>query len=133
MSEEKEMTLEQLVKQLMSTNKAEAKAKAKRIEIEEKIAKLVKTPDKGSKTVKAGDGFKVTVTRGFTYGVDIDALRQIDAKVLPVTMVAAVASTYKFDEKLYEELIKDNPELAKKFATCITVKPKKVSVKPKIG
>lgn len=125
--------LDKLVQQLMTAKKDEAAANKKRIFIEEEIAKLVETADRGTKTVEAGEGFKVTVKRDMSYKVDLDALRQIDADILPLKPVPAVAATYKFDPKLYEELCSGTPELAKKFATCIEAKPKKTSITIKVG
>lgn len=127
------LTLEELVQQFNVAKKEENAAKNKRIAIEEEIAKLIETKANGSKTVPAGEGFKVTCKRGLTYKVDIEALRRLDVPMLPVKMIPAKPVSYAFDEKVYEQIVTGMPEIAKQLAEFITVTPKKTSITVKIG
>ena len=119
---------------LFDAKKAEGKAKEIRIKAELAIADLVKIEGvSGSRTVDAGEGLKVTVKQGINYKADVDAIRamtDIPEGRLPVKLVP---SSYAFDKKAYEALLKASPALAVKLAECVTTTASKPSVTIKMG
>ena len=71
--EDTKKVLETLCANLFNAKKAEEEAKKKRTDIEEQIAKLIPTAERGSKTMHAVN-FKVTVKRDLNYKVsDVDS------------------------------------------------------------
>jgi len=120
---------------LADAKREEGTAKKKRISCEEQIAALIETADNGSKTVDAGDGLKVTVKRALGYAVDVDAIRSLDLPegVIPLKLTDPVEAMYVFDQKAYENIVENHPDVAAKLADCITSKPRKVSVTLKLG
>jgi len=121
-----------LANELFAAKQAEKSAKAERIQAEKAIGLLVETAEKGSKTVDAGNGIRITVTRGITFKADMDAIRSltIPEEVMPITMVPA---SYKFDPKKYESVRENHPDIAAKLANCVTATPKKLAVTMKVG
>jgi len=128
------MSLEDLAIALATIKREEDATKSRRIEIEEQIAALVETPLNGSKTVKAGDGLKVTVKRELGYKADIDAIRNlpIPEEVMPLKMTEPKPAGFVFDKKAYEDIIENHPDVAVKLAEYVTVTPRKVQVALKI-
>lgn len=125
--------LQALAGQLFDAKRREDAAKKERIEVEEKIAALVATPENGSKTVDAGNGIKVTVKRALGYKADVDAIRALDLGGVAQVPVKLVPASYAFDEKAYEQLLAEHPSLAAQFAEHVTVVPRKVSVTMKLA
>jgi len=121
-----------LTVQLYNAKREESLAKAKRIEAEKAIAKLVPTEgDQGSKTVDAGDGMRVTVKRGLNYKADVKAIRGLDLGDVDIPLTL-VPSHYDFDKKAYERIRADNPGAAAKLAECVVATPAKVAVTVKL-
>lgn len=118
-------TLNELAKELYLAKRAEDKAKAKRIEIEEQIAAQVETSDRGQKTVDAGEGFKITVKRGLSYEADCTLLATLLGPDAPVKEVPAKLA---FDATAYEKLRETAPDLFAAAAEHVTTKPSKPSV-----
>ncbi len=130
MSETK--TLSELARELYQAKQAESAAKEQRIAVEEQIAAQVTIDgDRGSKTVDAGDGLKITVKRELNYKADVDAIRALDlpSECYPVKHVP---DSWAFDKISYEKIIAANPAVAQSLASCITVTPAKVSVTLKL-
>jgi len=134
-----ERTLNELAKLLYQAKQAESAAKSDRIEIEELIAQQVQIDgDKGSKTVDAGDGLKITVERKLNYKADVAGMREMDARdigsagaiALPLKHVPA---SWAFDATAYEKLRKDSPAVAAQLAGFVTVTPAKTSVSIKMA
>jgi hypothetical protein len=121
--------LSELAVQLYDAKKREDSAKKERVAIEEAIAAIVETPENGSKTVEAGD-LKVVVKCALSYEADVEAIRDIDATDLPLELIPA---EWSFDEKAYEKLRTDNPNLFAAIAKHVTVTPRKVSVTLKLA
>lgn len=119
--------LEELAKELLAAKKTEDNAKSKRIEIEEKIAALVKTGDNESKTVSAGD-LRLTVKRALNYKADVEALAKGGFK----DILVVVPRTYELDEDGYENLRSSDPSRFAQASAFVTVKPRKVSVTLKV-
>lgn len=113
--------------ELLEARRLEADACARRIEAEEKIAALIETGERQSKTVDVGNGFKVTVKRDLGYKADVSAIRALD---LPQNLIPLklMPSTYAFDDKMYEEVIQRDERARNLLAGCVEVKPRKTSV-----
>ena len=125
--QEMEMELETAATNLHNAKVASNKAKDKVIECEEVFISLVNCPEKGSKTVKAGDHFKVTVKRGFNYKVDKDDIDKIAA--IDKDMIKSKGR--ELNVKEYESLRNEDPEEFKLVAKYVTVTPSKTSVTTK--
>ena len=125
-------SIEALACDLANAKTDEAKAKSRRIMLEEEIAARVDSPENGSKTFPAGNGLKITIKRGWLYKADVDAIRGMDIadEVSPIKLIPAQEV---FDSKEYERIIKDHPDIAAKLAQHVTVTPAKVSVTLKVG
>jgi len=121
--------MEELAKALFHAKQAEKEAKAKRVELEEKIANQVSTDENGSKTVDVGAGLKVTVKRGLIYSADVDAIREVAGGE---ELLQTVTKT-TLDPKAYESCREAMPELFKSVSGFVTTKPRKVAVTLKIA
>ena len=128
------MSLAELAPKLYDAKRREDAAKKERIALEEQIASLVETGDKGSKTVDAVDGLKLVVKRDLNYKADIDKLcavaKSLNADESPIKVVP---ESLAFDNKVYEFMRESNPVLFAEFAKYVTVTPKKVSVTLKLA
>jgi len=125
--------LNELAKGLYQAKLAEKAAKASRIAIEEEIAgQVIIDGDKGSKTVDADGGLKLTVTKKVNYKADVAAIRELDLPedVMPVKHVPA---SWSFDAKAYENIRENHPDAAARLADCVTATPAKVSVTLKLA
>ena len=123
--------LDVLATQLANIKAEEAKIKDKRIEIEEKIGRLVETKANGSKTVNVGNGLKIVVKRAMKYKADVKkllTLEGIDDELKPLMLTPAIPAHYEFDAKAYEQMIEYQPALAAKLKEVVDVKPAKISV-----
>jgi len=126
-------TLNELAQELYSAKMAEKTAKGDRIAIEQEIAGQVTIDgDKGSKTVDADNGLRLTVTRKINYKADVDAMRALDLPegVIPVKHIPA---SWAFDATAYENIRENHPDVAGRLADCVTATPAKVSVMLKLG
>jgi hypothetical protein len=124
--------LEHLAKRLLDTKLEENEVKARRIELEEQIAELVETPERGSRTVEAGEGVKVTVKRGLLYKVDVSGLRA-SGLADEFGVLKSVPATFKLDEAAYERVTSESQNAATRLSEYVTVTPAKVSVTVKMG
>lgn len=126
-------TLYDLAHNLFAAKRAEDAAKKLRIDAEEAIAALVETKCNGSKTVDAGD-LKVVVKRGMSYTANVDAIRALNLPkdMVPLTETPPVPAGWALDEKGYEWLRENKPDLFAKVAAFVEAKPKKVSVTLKL-
>ena len=123
--------LVKLVTNFMDAKEDEKHARDNRIAIEEKIAALVPTPEKGQKTITVGN-VKLTVKRDLSYKADLDGIRRIWANSeLPVTgILAPIKSqcTCMLNVESYEWYREYYPDVFKKLAKYVEVKPKKVAI-----
>jgi len=128
-------TLEELATELYDAQQTEKKAKNTRIVCEVEIAKLIETGDNGSKTVPAGERLKVVVKRAMSYKADVDAIRALDIpeEVMPIKMTDPVPAGYLFDQKAYEALREDHPDVFNVVAAAVEAVPRKVSVTLKLA
>ena len=118
-------TAAQLAASLEAAKAKEAKAKKVRVDLEERLASILKHPEEGAKTHTCGD-YKVTVKGGINRSMDWDQWDQIEADIpeqlRPIeTKRALVPAGCKW-------LRNNEPELWAKIAQAITEKPAKVSV-----
>jgi len=115
--------LSQLASDLVIAKSTEAKAKAKRIEIEETIAAKLKAPEDGSKSFEAGE-YKVTIKNGLLYSCNVEDLDALDIE----PALRPIKTERKFDPKGYKWLKENDSATFAKVAEVVTVKPAKVSV-----
>jgi len=122
--------LAQYTLELLEAKRNENEANAARVAIEEKIANLIKTGAVGSKTVDAGNGFKVTIKRGLIYKADVNQIRLLDlpSDLMPVKLIP---SKYEFDGSAYEKIINHDDRAKVLLSQCVKTTPKKpyVSIK----
>lgn len=119
-------TIEQLCTDWLQAKKAEQKANAERIAIEEQIVSLTGKRDEGAKTVDA-TGFKITVTGKISRKMDWKAWETIKAQI-PADM-HPVKFKPELDEKGVKWLAENQPDIYKLLP--ITVAPAKTAVEVK--
>ena len=125
--------LDTLLVGLMDAKAKEDAAKARRIAIEEEIANLVETPDKGQKTVRLPSGWGITVKRGYNFSANVESMKAAwaglaMARELGLGFPVPLKVKESLDEKGYEWYRKNHPNLFSLLAEHVTAKPKKVSV-----
>jgi len=119
-------TIEQLCTDWLQAKKAEQKANAERIAIEEQIVSLTGKRDEGAKTVDA-TGFKITVIGKISRKMDWKAWETIKAQI-PADM-HPVKFKPELDEKGVKWLADNQPDIYKLLP--ITVAPAKTAVEVK--
>jgi hypothetical protein len=125
--------MQKWAERLFEAKKVESLAKQVRIEIEEKLAILVETPERGSKTVALENGLKVTVERGLSYKADHKALASVDIGDYAGTDADPRRMKPDFSEGAYEKMRTLNPAIFKLLSQHVTTTPKKASVTLKLG
>lgn len=115
-----------LARDWLIAKRAEAKANAERIKIEEHLVSALDVPDEGSKTQKV-DGFKITLTQPIGRKLDEAAWDKvkgkIDASLWPIkTKIEADAAGMKY-------LAANEPKVWAKIAAAFETKPGKVGFK----
>lgn len=120
-------TLAYLVRSLEHHKRNEEKVKRSRIEVEEKIAALVPGPEKGQKTIKTTDGYKVTVERGFNYRADCQFISKC-CEELGLSIPVKSKTTLELDSTGYEWYRENDPKTFQLISQYVAVTPKKVSV-----
>lgn len=118
--------LRDLIDDLHDVKSMEAKYRAERIEIEEKIADLIPGPERGQRTVSV-DHYKVTVERGFNYKADCTAIESVMINPLSPPPIK-VKTTRELDIAGYEWYKEQNPDVFAVISQYVTVTPKKISV-----
>lgn len=116
-------TIEQLCTNWLAAKKAEQKANAERVAIEDSIVALTGKRDEGAKTVDA-TGFKITVTGKISRKMDWKAWETIKAQI-PADM-HPVKLKPELDEKGCKWLADNQPDIYKLLP--IEVKPAKTAV-----
>ena len=119
-------TLAYLVRNLVHAKTSEENAKHHRIDVEEKIARMIPGPDRGQKTVTIPDGRKVTVERGFNYKADCEAISTLPLGEIPAPI--KTKTTREIDATGYEWFKDNHPELFSLIAQHVVATPKKVSI-----
>lgn len=126
---------------LAAARKAEAEAKAKRIQVEESIVSLLDPGDRSTITVDPGNGLKLTVKTDLSYNSEIEEIEKIDPGLVKST------TKKELDSKAYEELRDQKGryspmggmpaikaiELFGKVSNFVTVSPKKPAVTLKVA
>ena len=119
--------LSSLARKLLHAKKSEDDARKIRIEMEEKIASYIETPEEGQKSVKLADGIKVTVERGYNYSTDLDQF-ELFCKANDIFPPVKTKTTKELDKRGYNWYEVNNPEFFQKFSAFVSRKPKKTSV-----
>mgnify|MGYP003607844084 FL=1 len=119
-------TIEQLCTDWLAAKKAEQKANAERVAIEDAIVALTGKRDEGAKTVDA-TGFKITVTGKISRKMDWKAWETIKAQI-PADM-HPVKLKPELDEKGVKWLADNQPDIYKLLP--LEVKPAKTAVEVK--
>lgn len=120
------MSLEQLCVNWLAAKKAEQKANAERVAIEDAIVALTGKRDEGAKTVDA-IGFKITITGKISRKMDWRAWETIKAQIPPD--MHPVKLKPELDEKGCKWLADNQPDIYKLLP--IEVKPAKTAVEIK--
>lgn len=116
---------EKLLDELFKAQKAEAKAKEKRIQLEAEIEKLYQFEGK-SKTFNE-EKFKVTIKKSVT--VSLDQEKYIAARPNIPEELRPEKIKFDLDSKGFEWLKENNQEIYKMVSDCVTEKDGKTSVK----
>jgi hypothetical protein len=130
MTEQTLTRLSHLTEDLIDAKGDEERARRNRIAIEEKIAALVPTSEKGQQTITLGN-VKLTVKRDLSYTADLDAIEGLLTNPeLPPPLKSK--TTRELDVQGYEWYRANHPEVFTQLTEHVEVKPKKVaiSVKP---
>ena len=120
---------EALVASLVKAKGVEAFATEHRIKCEDKVAAILESKEDGSKTTTMKDGTKVTITRGFNFKADCEAIRAMFRRLqLDHAPPVARKTTDKLDEGAYKTYAQANPAVYRKMNEYVTVTAKKTSV-----
>jgi hypothetical protein len=124
-----EVTIDQLVDQLIGAKSAERNATAQRVAIEEQIIAQLGKRDEGSQTHELISGMKVTITGKLSYKADMEKLQAICAKLPPE--MRPIKTETKLDETGAKYLRNNEPQIWAKLAAAITLKDAKPSIEIK--
>ncbi len=119
-------TIEQLCADWLAAKKAEQKANAERVAIEDQIVSITGKRDEGAKTVEV-NGFKITVTGRISRKMDWKAWDKVKTQI-PADM-HPVKLKPELDEKGVKWLADNQPDIYKLLP--IEVKPAKTAVEVK--
>ena len=121
-----EAELEHLAQEWFNVKARERKANAKRLAIESQILKLAPAREEGSSSLTLPNGVRIHATGKLSYKVDLDKLLELTAnwpkeqKPIKVETMADEAAL-----KFYRA---NRPDLWRKLADAVTVKPLKTSI-----
>lgn len=124
-----DVTIDQLVSDLVAAKRDEAAANKRRVAIEDKIVAMLGKREEGAETHELTSGMKVVITGKVSYSADMDALQEICAK-MPIEMRPIKVKT-ELDSTGCKYLRANEPVIWAKLAKVITVKPAKTSVEIK--
>lgn len=114
------MCIDNLASKLVLARATEAKAKENRIKCEEAILAQYKLAETGSKTVKTGNGLKLTLKTALGYKIEKGA-------TLP-DCVTKTTTKVELDANAYEALRESDPMEFSRIAKMVTTTQKKPSV-----
>lgn len=116
-----------ILAQLWAQAKAnEDKAKASRIEIEQKILAVIPSKEEGSSTTTTASGIKIKLTGKMTYKVQLDQLIEL-TKSWPED-VRPIKAKVEADETKLKAIRAEAPKLWADIASAVTVAPAKTGV-----
>jgi len=128
-----ELNDDQLAEQWLACKRAEEKANAERVAVEQELIARHPAREEGSTTTELPCGYKLETTGKLTYKADVGKLKQIIAGI-PADRLPGVP--IKVEEKLDETGAKwiraNDPELWAMLAPAIEIKPAKTAVKIKL-
>lgn len=119
-------TIPNLAVQLANARAAESAARDHRIRIEESILAQVDTPEKGTVTIDAQNGLKITIKTELGYKADLDEIAKIDSDLLKHT------EKHELDVKTYEALRESDPALFARVSEHVITQPRKPAVTLKV-
>lgn len=120
--------MQELIEQWKAAKAAEEGWKEERHRLEEKIADLLGRESEGTKSVTE-HGHKVTATFGVSRSVDAEKFAQVAGQLPPEIAANIVKMKPSLDTKGFRWLEENRPDLFRIFASCVTTKPRKVSIK----
>jgi len=126
MTSNTEAELEHLAERWLIVKDAEKQANAERLRIEDKILSLSPAKEEGSSSRTLTNGYKLTTTGKLSYKADLDKLLELTTN-WPEGQKPVKTET-KADEAALKFIRANRPDLWKRLAQAITVKPMKTSV-----
>jgi len=126
MTSNTEAELEHLAERWLIVKDAEKQANAERLRIEDKILALSPAKEEGSSSRTLTNGYKLTTTGKLSYKADLDKLLELTTN-WPEGQKPVKTET-KPDEAALKFIRANRPDLWKRLAQAITVKPMKTSV-----
>jgi len=124
--------LDSLAGDLLDAKAEEDIARKRRIAIEEQIADLVPTEERGQQTVSLSGGYKLTVKRDLSYKADVEAICACAAKCCEYPPPIKSKTTHELDVAGYEWYRERYPDVFSLLAQHVEVKPKKVAITVKV-
>lgn len=116
----------EIAQELFEAKAEEAKATAKRIELEEELIAVVGAKEEGAQTHTIGD-FKITITGKLNRKIDWDVFDKTISSKIPENL-HPVKMKRELDETGVKYLANNEPQLYKILARALTIKPAKTSV-----
>lgn len=114
--------IDELAAQLVQARHAEAEARNARVEAEDALIAQIELGDNERKTLKTGNGLKLTFQSGLNYKLAKD-LFEAEFE-LPIKRTEKV----ELDVKAYEAMRETDPAAFKAASQFVTVTPKKTAV-----
>ena len=121
-----EAELEHLAQEWFNVKARERKANAKRLAIESQILKLAPAREEGSSSLTLPNGVRIKATGKLSYKADLDKLLEITANWPEEQKPIKVETTP--DEAALKFYRANRPDLWRKLADAVTVKPLKTSI-----
>ena len=116
----------EVAQDLFDAKAEEAKATAKRIELEEELIALVGKKEEGAQTHTIGD-FKVTITGRLNRKIDWKTFDESISSKIPESL-HPVKVKRELDETGVKYLENNEPQLYKLLSKALTIKPAKTNV-----
>ena len=115
-----------LCNEWMNAREAENKAKAIRLDVEERMLAQLVVPEEGSKTINT-DAFKIVATQKMSRSLDEDVYKLISIpdKFNPISFV----SKPKIDDSGCRWLKANKPEIWQELSKALTEKPLKTNIR----
>ncbi|KPL28541.1 MAG: hypothetical protein AMJ72_02675 [Acidithiobacillales bacterium SM1_46] len=121
------MNLEQLAEAWLDAKADERRANAERRAIEDQIlSQLNSTKEEGRSTTKLQSGFKIVTTGKLSYKAEIEAI--IETTEGWPSHLKPYKTKVELDETKLKELRETRPDVWRKLASVVTVKPLKTQV-----
>lgn len=126
MTSNSEAELEHLSQEWLIVKEKERKANAERLAIEIQILKLAPAREEGSTSLTLSNGVRIKATGKLSYKADLDKLLEVTANWPEEQKPIKVETTP--DEAALKFYRTNRPDLWRKLADAVTVKPLKTSI-----